>query len=222
MLLFLALAANATEGAVLAQRADRLLVETAGEVGLPGRVVGVYFADPRPDPRTGALSTGVRYAGDGRVTWVGPGMAEIALFHPDQVAAPGDRVVLDLAQDEEPTAAWEVPAPPTPPPDEAPNQVIRERRAVVRLRDLSPRPPQSVTLAGGSARDGFGTGVATARVAWETISERGPGRLSIAVDGIRGQRWVEPEGGTETPSTEIAAGYAVWTLLETPGARCAA
>jgi hypothetical protein len=214
------IAAFATEGAVLELSGERLWIAPVGAVGLPGESVGLYFADPRPDPRTGALTDGLRYGGDARITWVGADLVELALAHPDQVVPVGARVVLDAPRDQPPTAAWTAPPPPAPAPVLA-KEAWKAHVPATRLRDLAPGPPSALVIAGGTARDGFGTGAAVGRIAWTTWPARGPGRVEVAVDGVRGLRWVAPEGGDEPPSTEIAAGYAVWTTLETAGAHTA-
>ena len=59
----------------------------------PGGVVAVYVEEIRPDP-SGAPMTGLRYAGDARLVWVGEGLVELALATP--VAQP--RVVALVGQ----------------------------------------------------------------------------------------------------------------------------
>ena len=116
----------AGSGTLLAEDAHQLTVEIATDL-LPGSAVAVYVSELRPDPRTGGAMEGLRYAGDGRIVWVGDGLVEIALVHPNQDIALGAGVQLGDPAKSSPTPAYAPPeqasahrAQPVPEPEPPP------------------------------------------------------------------------------------------------------
>lgn len=179
----------------------------------PGGEVAVYAAESRPDPRGGPPLEGLRYAGDARVTWVGDGLVEIVLVSPDglRLDAP---IVLGAPRGLSPTPVFQ----PTPPevvadhPDPAP----ATRAPLPTIHDDRRLPPgQSLTLAGGFAGDGYDSGAATGAMTWSLRPARGPARVSVGLEGLRGSRWVESVGD-EPDALEPAAGYWIWSRVEAP------
>ena len=183
----------------------------------PGGVVAVYVEEIRPDP-SGAPMTGLRYAGDARLVWVGEGLVELALA---EGAAPPEtgRVILGDSRGLPPTPPWRPPAPapelaveplveaptePPPPPD-------RERSARV-----TPALQSGLLASGGWAGDGYGTGAGALTLAWTWRPSRGPGLVMIGLEGLRGQRWAEGDE-TEPWAKEAVAATWLWTRLDTAG-----
>jgi len=231
--------------AVLLQAAGaRLLVELVDPAAplFPGDEVGVYAADPRRDPRTGELVDGFRYAGDGTVTWRAP-LVEVQLTRPGSLRE-GGALVIGTPLGRPPTPAWRpepvvaepeplasVPAPVAEPP-RARSRPLRSALAPLG-RDLDGRVLGSVHARhlerfggrrnalrtwGGFAGDGYDSGAATGGVAWIGRPRRGPARVEVGVEGLRGQRWVQGEGeGDEEWGLEPAVGYWMWSRVDSAG-----
>ena len=221
--------------AILDADGERLIVTAPPLLPWPGERFSVYLSEARPDPRSGVLVEGWRYAGDGRVVWSGAGVVELALEHP-LATTQGGAVVLRAPLGASPTAAWvapgppaEVPAPPLvevlvagPPEVERPPLVFatgRDRSGAA-LGTVHDAPmyqrPTALRVSGGFAGDGFGSGVGLGAASWRLRPTRGPGLVEVGVEGIRGQRWLEGEGD-EGYGLEPAVGYRVWSRLDTPG-----
>ncbi len=217
----------------------------------PGGAVAVYVEELRPDPRGGTL-TGLRYAGDARLLWVGEGVLELALVEGAAPPAAG-RVVLGEPRGLPPTPPWAPPPAPAPPPvieaDPLPRAEAladahrtRERREVALPGlsfDLEGAPlgtvhaareggEQAVIAWGGYAADGYGTGAGTAGAAWRLRPERGPALIEIGLESMRGERWAEAEEATEEIAAderyarEAVAGAWLWTRVDTAGLGLAA
>ncbi len=108
-------------GTLLAGDGGQLTLEIASEALLPGGEVAVYVSDLRPDPRTGKTVAGLRYAGDGRIVWVGEGLVQITLWNPDQMLPEGAFVQLGEPMSAPPTPEYSPPEPePAPEPDPDP------------------------------------------------------------------------------------------------------
>jgi hypothetical protein len=87
---------DAPRGALISVEGDRLVLALEQGAPQPGRAVAIYAAARRVDPRSGEVVEGLRYAGDGRITWAGPGLVEIQRGVSDALP-PGTAVVLGPA-----------------------------------------------------------------------------------------------------------------------------
>ncbi len=236
VLLMLASLAVADEGptvapSLVAQRGGRWLVEASGIGWTPGTTVAVYLEEVRPDPRGGEPIVGLRYAGDARISWVGPDLIELLPERPEVVAA-GTGVRLGEPLGAEPTPAWVPPGPhpvavvesapePVAPPREAsePFEPAWTRavsgEALGRLTD-EPGLPQALVVEGGFTGDGYDTGAAWGAVGWQLRPPVGPGQIEVRLEGLRGERWVEGKGD-EPYATEPAVGYWLLGRVDTAG-----
>jgi len=225
-----------TASEVLLADGARLIVAAAAPLW-PGERRSVYLAEARPDPRDGSLVEGWRYAGDGRVVWVGEGVVELALAYPlagDAATSAILRAPLDAA----PTAVWMPQAPPpvevpaadgltapevqsaeAPPRREGPRAFGRDRGGVA-LGDVHDAPfygrGAALRVTGGYAGDGFDSGLGLGTASWRVRPARGPGLVEVGVEGLWGQRWLEGEG-TESYGLEPAVAYRVWSRVDSPG-----
>jgi len=217
---------------VLLSDGSRLLLAVEDPAFSPGVRLALYVTELRPDPRTGERVPGHRYAGDARVAWVGPDLVELALAHPGPVAE-GTAVTLGPPLAAAPTPAWRAPepeplprevvvaaapppAPPPPPPEPFFFDVDLTGAELGRVTDGPALHPMSVALEGGFAGDGYGTGFGWGAVAWSVRPQRGPARVELRLEGLRGERWVEGKGD-EPWSTEPAAGYWLLGRVDSPG-----
>lgn len=204
--------AEDAEGAVVHLDGAHLLVATEAAELRPGGAVAVYVEERRPDPR-GGERVGLRYAGDARLIWVGEGLVELDLA-PGAEAPPEGRVILGDPRGLAPTPPWtpppppvvaQVEAPPAPPPPPKP----------------PPHPPREtqrgLVATGGWAGDGYGTGAGAATLAWTWRPPKGPGLVSVGLEGLRGQRWVQGTDADEPWAREDVAATWLWTRLDTPG-----
>lgn len=190
----------------------------------PGEVVAVYTSESRTDPRTGEVTEGLRYAGDGRVIWVGGDLAQLVLDHPEQPLA--DHLVLGPPRGADPTP-WLAPEPAVPAetpilaeapvPDPVVPEPVREPPPTIHdaVRAHTGRS-QSLVAALDWSDDGYGSGIGTGSLGWSWVPERGPGRVAVRLEGLRGSRWVGAASGdpSEPWAREPAVGYWLWTEVE--------
>ncbi len=241
---------------LLAQQGTQLTLLMDGDVGhLPGDTVGVYLWEARPDPRTGEMLAGSRYAGDARVVWVGGDLVMLELVHTPQALELDRPVELGASRSSKPTIPWvpavaNPPAPePTPPlvaqtetvlPEESPPdpdmplpplhhpgdasddlpKKTRSRSAIgVAHADHYGGRRQQVSAHLDWSDDGHQTGTGLGELRWSTWPEKTVGAVHISLQGLRGMRWVSPENRTkkEPWARAPAAGYWLWTRVETPG-----
>ena len=192
------------EGRALQLEGEHLLVEAPTDGLRPGGTVAVYVEERRPDPRGGEV-LGLRYAGDARLVWVSDGLVELSLAPGAQTPGEG-RVLLGEARGLPPTPAW---SPPPPPVIAAPTPIIAEAPPPVERAHRPPHrdgPESALVASAGWAGDGYDTGAGTAALSWRYRPIRGPGQVSIGLEGLRGSHWVQ---GTETDepwATEAVAG----------------
>lgn len=215
------------EGALLAREGARLRVAVPTEGMVPGGELALYVEELRLGP-DGAPLSGLRYAGDARLIWVGPGQIELELAPGAAPPAEG-RVLLGPARGLKPTPPWTPPPPPVAaaPPPPPPAARARQERAPLpgigfdtagsplgTLHDHPSGPRQALVLSGGWAGDGYGTGAGTGAIAWRLSPKKGPGRVEIGLEGLGGERWVEGAGEDEPWGTEPVAGAWLWTRLD--------
>jgi hypothetical protein len=216
-------------GVVLEAGVRELVITLAGAELRPGRSVGVFLSDLRPDPRTGELVSGLRYAGDGRVTWAGGALARIGL---DSTAGAevGDRIVLGEATGSAATPAYVPPRPPVAAPDPpVPPPVVSARAPAplpfetddsgARLGSVhyDDRSGQSLVLWAGYADHGYDDALGTGGVAWRLRPRRGPALVEIGLDGLRTRRWVAGSSAEEPYGSEPVVGYWLWGRVDSPG-----
>lgn len=188
-----------------------------------GEGVALFVDEQRADPRTGALVSGQRYAGDALVQWVGSGPEPLVevVVHPAAALRTGDTLRLDRPRGLPPVAAWQPPPPPpvleqpatgSPAPDTVAATPGRERAkadagwALLGIdRDLDGSPlgsvhqrrritaSQALALSGGWSGDGYGSGLGSGGLTWRLRPARGPARVELSLLGLRGQRWVQAE-----------------------------
>ncbi len=221
-------AAPAPQAPILELRGRRAVLALSSELE-PGSAVAVYVEEIRRDPRTQAPLAGRRYAGDARVTWIGPGLIEIELLSTAGITA-GAHLTLGAPRGLPPVA----PAPPRPPepvprvaqPEAVPDPPRPPRRRL--LGDAHGaavvEPGQALVLRGGHASDGYGTGLSHGAVRWRLRPAAGPTRVDLELEGLSGQRWLTPEidiGETDGESDEGAArepavAYWLWAGSDGP------
>lgn len=228
--------ADEIEGSTLQLHGDHLLASAPTEGLRPGGTVAVYVEERRPDPRGGEV-VGLRYAGDARLVWVSDGLVELALAEGAEAPAEG-RVLLGSPRGLAPTPPWSPPPPPVAPPSvEAPAAapaalatapVEREVRPShlpglgedldgAPLGDLHARrdgPASAIIASGGWAGDGYDTGAGAAALTWRYRPTRGPGEVSVGLEGSRGRRWVQGASDDDPWATEAVAGAWLWTRMD--------
>lgn len=235
MLVLLALAALAQDASVV-EADGRWLIVAVEQAPSPGVHVAVYLAEERvvADRRV----VGFRYGGDAEVAWAGGGFAELRLAHDVPVAE--DAVVrLGHPRGGPPAVSRPPPAPvaiapvaeppapvaiaPVPPPRSStpwPFDTDLEGRRLAHDRPSEGR--HAVVLRAALTADGTrAPATFEGLAAWRFFPARGPGRVEVGLEALRGARWVkgaDPLGDPEEAyGLEPAAGYWLWTRLDSPG-----
>ena len=228
---------------LIAQNGTQLTLQVSGDTDhRPGDTVGVYLWELRPDPRSDGMISGSRYAGDGRVLWMGGDLVMLELVNTPASLNLERPVQLGEARRAPPTQPWTPPAPlvaavaPSPPPPERQSTIAHQSTPIQpEPKEQRPSPigdarathydgrRQQFTTAFDWSDDGHQTGTGLGEVTWSMWPKQRLGALHISLQGLRGMRWVSPDSPTKNEpwARTPATGYWLWTRVETTGVNTA-